>query len=102
MATRKTTARGAVRKPAARPAAREPVRGAGAVGPDSLDGLRALVDDRYATLAPRLQAAVRFLVDHPAKAGVETVKSLADAAGVQPSVMVRLAKALGYSGFSQM
>ena len=72
------------------------------LGPDNLDGLRALVEQRYATLPARLQSAVRFLVDHPAEAGVETVKTLAEGAGVQPSVMVRLAKALGYTGFSQM
>lgn len=72
------------------------------LGPDTLDGLRALVERRYAELPDRLQAGVRFLVDHPAQAGVETVKTLAEGAGVQASVLVRLAKALGYTGFSDM
>src|SRR3954469_7427525 len=70
--------------------------------PDSLEGLRALVDQRYEELPARLQDAVRFLMDSPSQGGVETVKTLAESAGVQPSVLVRLAKALGYSGFSQM
>jgi DNA-binding MurR/RpiR family transcriptional regulator len=71
-------------------------------GPADLEGLRALVEQRYDGLPARLQSAVRFLVDHPADAAVETVKTLAEGAGVQPSVMVRLAQALGYTGFSQM
>lgn len=75
---------------------------AAAAGPSSLEELRALVEERYEDLPGRLQTAVRFLVDHPADAAVETVKTLAEGAGVQPSVMVRLAKALGYTGFSHM
>jgi DNA-binding MurR/RpiR family transcriptional regulator len=92
-------------------AARQPVRRAAAVahpapgaaaGPADLDGLRELVERRYEGLPARLQSAVRFLVDHPADAAVGTVKTLAEGACVQPSVMVRLAKALGYTGFSRM
>src|SRR3954468_22776709 len=74
----------------------------GESGPADLDGLRALVEARYEELPARLQSAVRFLVDHPADAAVETVKTLAEGAGVQPSVMVRLAKALRYTCFSRM
>jgi DNA-binding MurR/RpiR family transcriptional regulator len=79
-----------------------PAAAAAAAGPSTLDHLRALVEERYDTLPARLRTAVRFLVDHPAEAGVETVKTLAEGAAVQPSVMVRLAKALGYTGFSHM
>jgi DNA-binding MurR/RpiR family transcriptional regulator len=71
-------------------------------GPTTLDGLRELIEQRYDGLPDRLQAAVRFLVDHPADAAVDTVKALAQGAGVQPSVLVRLAQALGYTGFSRM
>jgi DNA-binding MurR/RpiR family transcriptional regulator len=91
MASRKTARAAALPAPAAGPD-----------GPRTLDGLRALVEQRFESLPGRLRVAVRFLVDHPAKAGVDTVKTLAEEAGVQPSVMVRLAQALGYTGFSQM
>jgi len=72
------------------------------LSPATLDTLRALIEDRYPRLPARLQTAVRFLVDHPAQAAVETIKTLAEGAGVQASVIVRLAKALGYTGFSDM
>jgi hypothetical protein len=35
--------------------------------PDSLEGLRALVDQRYEELPARLQEAVRFLMDSPSQ-----------------------------------
>lgn len=95
MATRAPTRRPAT---AAAPAATRSTEG----GPGDLEGLRTLVEQRYPSLPARLKAAVRFLVDHPADAAVGTVKTLADGAGVQPSVMVRLAQSLGYSGFSTM
>ena len=91
------------RKAAARSAPpRAPASASEGSGPADLDGLRALVEARYDNLPARLQSAIRFLVDHPAEAAVETVKTLAGGAGVQPSVMIRLAQALGYTGFSQM
>lgn len=70
--------------------------------PTSLDGLKALVAQRFNELPARLQSAARYLIDHPNAAAVDTIKTLSGAAGLQPSVLVRLAQTLGYSGFSEM
>jgi len=70
--------------------------------PLALDALKELVALRFDALPPRVQSAARYLVDHPNAAAVETIKTLSSAAAVQPSVLVRLAQTLGYTGFSEM
>jgi DNA-binding MurR/RpiR family transcriptional regulator len=57
---------------------------------------------RFATLSPRLRQAARHILDHPTQAALDTVTELGREAGVQPSVLVRLAKAFGFAGFSDM
>jgi DNA-binding MurR/RpiR family transcriptional regulator len=57
---------------------------------------------RFATLSPRLRQAARHILDHPTRAALDTVTELGREAGVQPSVLVRLAKAFGFAGFSDM
>jgi DNA-binding MurR/RpiR family transcriptional regulator len=57
---------------------------------------------RHAGLSPRLQQAARHILDHPNQAALSTVTELSAAAGVQPSALIRLAQALGFSGFSDM
>src|SRR5688500_7812046 len=73
-----------------------------AVAPLTLEGLRELITERFDSLPSRLQSAARYLIDHPSAAAVDTIKLLSEAADLQPSVLVRLAKTLGYSGFSEM
>src|SRR6218665_741632 len=70
--------------------------------PLTLEALKELVTQRFDGLPVRLQAAAPHLVDHPNAAAVDTIKSLSGAAGLQPSVLMRLAKTLAYSGFSEM
>jgi DNA-binding MurR/RpiR family transcriptional regulator len=70
--------------------------------PFTLDALKELVAERFDSLPARLQTAARYLIDHPNAAAVDTIKLLSGAAGLQPSVLVRLAQTLGYSGFSEM
>jgi DNA-binding MurR/RpiR family transcriptional regulator len=70
--------------------------------PSAMEGLKELVASRFDALPARLQTAARYLIDHPNAAAVDTIKALSGAAGLQPSVLVRLAKTLGYSGFSEM
>jgi len=57
---------------------------------------------RHAELSPRLRQAARHIIDHPNQAALATVTELAAAAGVQPSTLIRLAQALGFSGFAEM
>jgi DNA-binding MurR/RpiR family transcriptional regulator len=81
-------------------AAPRPEQDAG--GALALEALKKLISTRFPELPPRLQSAARHLIDHPNAAAVETIKKLSSDAGVQPSVLVRLAQALGYEGFSDM
>ncbi|SHJ98939.1 transcriptional regulator, RpiR family [Roseomonas rosea] len=57
---------------------------------------------RHPELSPRLQQAARHILDHPNQAALSTVTALSEAAGVQPSALIRLAQAVGFSGFSEM
>ncbi|MCA0241497.1 MAG: MurR/RpiR family transcriptional regulator [Proteobacteria bacterium] len=54
---------------------------------------------RFAGLSPTLQAAARFVVDHPNEVVVVSMRTLAEHAGVQPATLVRLAQQLGYDGW---
>jgi len=83
-----------------RTAAPSAVQGSSTVS--TLDALKKLISERFEDLPPRLQSAARHLIDHPNAAAVETIRTLSGDAGVQPSVLVRLAQSLGYDGFSDM
>ncbi len=39
------------------------------------------------------------MLDHPAEVGVSSISELADAAGVKPNTLVRMARAVGYDGY---
>jgi len=67
----------------------------------SLDDLLAVMVERYDTLSNRLQLAARYALEHPNEVALETVTELASRAAVQPSVLVRLSKAFGFSGFTE-
>ncbi|ROO23823.1 MurR/RpiR family transcriptional regulator [Salinisphaera japonica] len=56
----------------------------------------------YKNLSKRLQQIAQFAVDHPNDMALETTATIAERAGVQPSAIIRFAKAFGYSGFSEL
>lgn len=56
----------------------------------------------YPELPKQLQRIARFALDRPNELALGTVAAIAEAAGVQPSAMIRFANALDYGGFSQM
>ena len=66
------------------------------------DELKTAISARYPTMSRQLQAIARFALERPNDLALGTVAVTAEAAGVQPSAMVRFANALGYDGFSQM
>lgn len=70
--------------------------------PQTAEALRATILERYDSLSKRLQQIGRFVLDHPDDLALETLAVIADRAKVQPSAIVRFAKALGYSGASPM
>jgi len=70
--------------------------------PDSVDGFRDAVRDRYPDLSGQLQRIARFALDSPDEIALGTVTALAEMLSVQPSSMVRFAKSFGYAGFSDL
>jgi DNA-binding MurR/RpiR family transcriptional regulator len=70
--------------------------------PIEYQALEDLIAERYGTLSGQLQRIARFALDNPNDLALETVTELASRIGVQPSSMVRFAKALGFSGFSPL
>lgn len=61
-----------------------------------------LILGRFGTLSPSLQAAARFVVDHPSEVVITSMRALAERAKVQPATLVRLAQQLGYTGWPQL
>lgn len=70
--------------------------------PRDFEGLRALLAARVETLPKRLQQVAAFAVAHPDEVAFGTAASIAELAEVQPSTLVRFAKAIGYAGFSDL
>jgi DNA-binding MurR/RpiR family transcriptional regulator len=64
--------------------------------------LAQLLDARFAALSPELQRAARWVREHPAELGLQSMRQSARAAGVAPATMTRLAQALGLEGFDAM
>ncbi|HET8555059.1 MAG TPA: MurR/RpiR family transcriptional regulator [Rhodanobacteraceae bacterium] len=72
------------------------------VPPTNADELRALILERYESLSKRLQQIARYVLDEPNAVALETLAVLAERCGVQPSAIVRFAKAFGFDGATQM
>jgi len=70
--------------------------------PRDFAGFSALVLARRGELPKRLAQVAKFALEHPDEIAFGTAASVAARAHVQPSTMVRLAQALGYSGFSDL
>lgn len=64
--------------------------------------LRGLIVDMHDKLPRRLAQVAVYAIDSPDNIAFGTVAGVAAEAKVQPSTLVRFAKALGYSGFSEL
>jgi DNA-binding MurR/RpiR family transcriptional regulator len=60
------------------------------------------LDRHFASLSPELQRAARWVREHPAELGLQSMRQSARAAGVSPATMTRLAQALDFGGFDAM
>jgi DNA-binding MurR/RpiR family transcriptional regulator len=58
-----------------------------------------LITDRFPKLAPQLQKAARWILDHPQEVALLSMRDQARLADVAPATMTRLAQALGLDGF---
>jgi|CXWL01.1.fsa_nt_gi DNA-binding MurR/RpiR family transcriptional regulator len=70
--------------------------------PRNSDELRQAILDRYDELSKRLQQIARYVLDEPNAVALETLAVIAERASVQPSAIVRFAKAIGFESASQM
>lgn len=68
----------------------------------TFDDLKEAIAGAYPAMPKQLQRIARFALDRPNELALGTVAAVAEAAGVQPSAMIRFANALDYGGFSQM
>jgi len=72
------------------------------VAPTTAEELRAAIVQRYESLSKRLKQIARYVLDEPNDVALETLAVIAARCGVQPSTIVRFAKAFGFEGATQM
>ncbi len=70
--------------------------------PRDFAALRTRILERAGALPRRLGQVAGYALDNPDEIAFGTAASIASAAEVQPSTLVRLAQALGYQGFSDL
>ena len=70
--------------------------------PKDVERRRAQIIARHDELSPRLRQVAAYVLDHPNDMGLQTLAVIAERCEVQPSTIVRFAKAFGYDGASQM
>lgn len=63
-------------------------------------GLAKNIADKFPQLSPQLQLAARHVLDRPDDVALMSMRGLAANAGVHPSTMVRLARALTFSSYN--
>ena len=56
----------------------------------------------FDTMSEQIQAAARFILDHPRDVALLSMREQARQAGVQPATMTRLAKYLGLTGYEDI
>ncbi|MDR5653269.1 MurR/RpiR family transcriptional regulator [Ruixingdingia sedimenti] len=66
------------------------------------DPLRDHIIARFEDMPPQLQAAARYILEHPQEVALVSMRELARNAGVQPATMTRLAKFLGLPGYDDI
>jgi DNA-binding MurR/RpiR family transcriptional regulator len=70
--------------------------------PQSLESLRALIHSEADRLTPRELDAARYALDHPNDIALNSVAAVADLSGIAAAAFVRMAKALGLKGYTEL
>lgn len=58
--------------------------------------------DSFSGLTPELQKAARYMMEHPAEVGLNSMRGVAGEAGVKPATITRLTKVLGFEDYEQL
>jgi DNA-binding MurR/RpiR family transcriptional regulator len=70
--------------------------------PQSQEALIARLLAEFDALPGQLQLCARYIIDHPNEVGLQSMRTLAASAEVQPNSFVRLARHLGFEGYDAM
>ncbi len=70
--------------------------------PATYSDLKAVIASQYNGLPRQLRKFGRYALDNSDVLALETVTTVAERADVQPSTIIRFAKAIGYDGFSDL
>ncbi|MFA7429024.1 MAG: MurR/RpiR family transcriptional regulator [Rhodospirillaceae bacterium] len=64
--------------------------------------VNSILQASYEDLSPQLRQAARYLLANPEEVALTSMRRIAGHAGVKPSTMVRLARAIGFEGFEEL
>lgn len=70
--------------------------------PTEPTGILAVLSGELGELSPQVRRAAAYLLDNPGEIAVTSMRGIADAAGVKPNTLVRLAKAIGFDGYEEL
>jgi len=70
--------------------------------PQDLSSLLARLQSDFGALSPQFQGGARYLIDHPQEVPVQSMRTIAADAGVQPATLVRLAQYIGFDGWKDL
>jgi DNA-binding MurR/RpiR family transcriptional regulator len=79
-----------------------PVPVPSAAKPASLAELRERIGAVGAQLTPRAREAARYVLEHPNDVALSAVAAVASASGIAASAFIRMAQALGFSGYGEL
>jgi DNA-binding MurR/RpiR family transcriptional regulator len=79
-----------------------PRRAASSTGGISYAELNREISTRYDSLSKRLRQIAEFALKYPNEIAIESIAVIAAHASVQPSALIRFAKAFGFDGFSDL
>lgn len=61
--------------------------------------LEALIQQRFEEMPPKIQLAARYALDAPKEIAMQSMRTVASQAGLQPASMLRLARDLGFANY---
>lgn len=73
-----------------------------AAKPANLDELRKLIGRERERLTPRMRAAALYAIEHPNDIAFNPVATVAAIAQIAPAAFIRMAKTLGYDGYTEL
>lgn len=68
--------------------------------PADFEAFKAALNEAFPRLSPQQREIAQYVLEHPDELALGTAASVAEAARVQPSALVRFANALDFAGFS--